>query len=149
MFRALIFPVFRSTRLCVTACGIMHPRCCRPVAGNVVRALYHKAVTHSLYQWCTVKQISDNEIYLLIKYIKNVLWGVAKLLSYTEDVRCLKVKQVRNSERDINSLRIKIFAIFFILYYDLQMHNYFINYHTHTCFDTIISSSGNLWSILC
>ena len=25
-------PIFRSTRLCVTACGIMHPRCCRPVA---------------------------------------------------------------------------------------------------------------------
>ena len=24
-------PIFRSTRLCVTACGIMHPRCCRPV----------------------------------------------------------------------------------------------------------------------
>ena len=31
MFRALIPPIFRSTRLCVTACGIMHPRCCRPV----------------------------------------------------------------------------------------------------------------------
>ena len=29
MFRALISPNFRSTRLCVTACGIMHPRCCR------------------------------------------------------------------------------------------------------------------------
>ena len=27
MFRAI-----RRTRLCVTACGIMHPRCCRPVA---------------------------------------------------------------------------------------------------------------------
>ena len=39
-----------------------------------------------------VKQISDNEIYLLIKYIKSVLWRVAKsLLSYIEDARCLKV----------------------------------------------------------
>ena len=27
------------------------------------------------------KQISDNEIYLLIKYIKSVLWRVAKRLS--------------------------------------------------------------------
>ena len=44
-----------------------------------------------LYQWCTVKQISDNEIYL-IKYIKSVLWRVAKPLSYVEDARCLKVK---------------------------------------------------------
>ena len=38
-----------------------------------------------------VKQISDNEIYLLIKYIKSVLWRVAKCLSYIEEVRCLKV----------------------------------------------------------
>ena len=32
MFRAIISPIFRSTRLCVTAYGIMHPRCCRPVS---------------------------------------------------------------------------------------------------------------------
>jgi len=39
-----------------------------------------------------VQQISDNEIYLLIKYIKSVLWRVAKHLSYSEDARCLNVK---------------------------------------------------------
>jgi len=38
-----------------------------------------------------VKQISDNEIYLLIKYIKSVLWGVAKRLSYIEDAWCLRI----------------------------------------------------------
>ena len=27
MFRVIILPIFRSTRLCVTACGIMHARC--------------------------------------------------------------------------------------------------------------------------
>jgi hypothetical protein len=31
-------------------------------------------------------------MYLLIKYIKSVLWRVAKRLSYIEDARCLKVK---------------------------------------------------------
>jgi len=31
-----------------------------------------------------------------------------------------------------------------ILYYDQQMHNYFTNYHTPTCFDTILSSSDSL-----
>ena len=41
-----------------------------------------------------VKQISDNEIYLLIKYIKSVLWRVAKRLSYKQDARCLKVNIV-------------------------------------------------------
>jgi len=39
-----------------------------------------------------VKQISDNEIYLLIKYIKSVSWRVAKRVSYIQDARCLKVK---------------------------------------------------------
>jgi len=34
-----------------------------------------------------------NEIYLLIKYIKSVLWRVAKRLSYIEDARCLKVHE--------------------------------------------------------
>ena len=29
MFRAIILPIFRNTTLCVTACGIMHPRCCQ------------------------------------------------------------------------------------------------------------------------
>jgi len=38
-----------------------------------------------------VKQISDNEIYLLIKYIKSVLWRLAKCLSYIEEAQCLKV----------------------------------------------------------
>jgi len=35
-------PILRSTRLCVTACVIMRPRCWRPPAGNIVGALYHK-----------------------------------------------------------------------------------------------------------
>ena len=126
MFRTIILPIFRSTRLCVTACGIMHLRCwpvtpatswvhyttscntlssapedgqnnCpkhveltgiinKPLLLHLVGCLYY------LYQWCTVKQITDNEIYLLIKYIKSVLWKVAKRLSYIEDARCLKIK---------------------------------------------------------
>ena len=75
MFREIILPIFRSTRLCVTVCGIMHP----DVGG-------HRPASS------LVKQISDNEIYLLIKYIKSVLWRVAKCLSYIEEARCLKVK---------------------------------------------------------
>ena len=111
MFRATILPMFRSTGLCVTTCGIVHPRCCRPVVGNIVvyyttscntqssapkygqnscpkhveltgiiykpLLLYLVGCLYYLYQLCAVKQISDNEIYLLIKYIKSVLWRVA------------------------------------------------------------------------
>ena len=125
MFREIILSIFRSTRLCVTACGIIHPRCCRPATSWVH---YTKSCnTHSsapedgqnnfpkhveltgiinkplllhlvdclyfLHQWCTVNQISDNEIYLLIKYTKSVLWRAAKRQSYIEDALCLKVKK--------------------------------------------------------
>ena len=132
MFREIILPIFRSTRLFVTACGIIHPRCCRPATSWVHYTTHcntqssapedglnnfpkHVELTginnkplllnligclFNLYQWCTVKQISNNEIYLLIKYIKCVLWRVAKRLSYTEETRCLKVKQ--NLNFDIN-----------------------------------------------
>jgi hypothetical protein len=30
---------------------------------------------------------------VLIKYVKSVLWRLAKLLSYIQDARCLKVKE--------------------------------------------------------
>jgi len=49
MFRAVILPIFRSTRLCVTACGIMHLRCCWPVAGRQHReCIIPQTVTRSL-----------------------------------------------------------------------------------------------------
>ena len=61
----------------------------KPLLFHLVGCLYY------LYQWCTVKQISDNEIYLLIKYLKSVLCRAAKRLSYTEEARCLKVKEMK------------------------------------------------------
>ena len=67
---------------------------------HLVGCLYY------LYQWCTVKQISDNEIYLLIKYIKSVLGRVAKRLSYTEDARCLKVKDANGQEYKIITIQL-------------------------------------------
>ena len=105
MFPEIIFPVFRSTRLCyslwynaptmlpafpkhVKLTGIIN----KPLLLHLAGCLYY------LYQWCTVKQISDNEIYLLIKYTKIVLWRVTKRLSYIEEARCLKVKAKRYSE---------------------------------------------------
>ena len=119
MFREIILPIFRSNRLCVTVCGIMHRRCCRPLVhyttncntqssapddgqnngpkhveltGIINKPLFLHLVgcLYYLYQWCTVKQISDNKIYLLTKYIKSLLRRVAKRLSYIEDARCLK-----------------------------------------------------------
>ena len=68
---------------------------------HLVGCLYY------LYQWCTVKQISDNEIYLMIKYIKSVLWRVAKRLSYIEEARCLKVNRGNHCLFDYRLLLIK------------------------------------------
>ena len=65
-----------------------------------------------LGQWGTAKQISDNEIYLLIKYIKSVLWRVAKRLSYIEDARCLKLK--RKSQHLLWNLRPLFFLFIFL-----------------------------------
>jgi hypothetical protein len=45
MFRSIILPIFRNTRLCVTACGIMHQRCFRPSASSVH---YTTSCKHSL-----------------------------------------------------------------------------------------------------
>jgi len=38
-----------------------------------------------------------------------------------------------------------LFCTMTFLYYDQQMHNYFTNYYTPTCFDTIVSCSS--WSL--
>jgi len=42
MLRAIILPIFKNTKLCVRASGIMQPRCCLPPAGNIVGTLYHR-----------------------------------------------------------------------------------------------------------
>ena len=44
MFRAMIPPIFRSTRLCVTGCGIMNPRWCRQRRGCIIP----QVIKHSL-----------------------------------------------------------------------------------------------------
>ena len=62
-------------------------------------------------------QISDNEIYLLIKYIKSVLWRVVKCLSYIEDARCLKVKYKKSFQIDHYNGRVNRLTITKQLYY--------------------------------
>ena len=92
---------------------------------HLVGCLYY------LYQWCTVKQISNNEKYLLIKYIEIDLWKVAKHLSYMEDERCLKVKSVWKyisfqglsaSERITFRLKVSSFPPYFFLVGEVLGH---------------------------
>jgi hypothetical protein len=56
MFRAIILPTFMNTRLCVTACGIMHPRCCRPATGWQHRGcIIPQAVIHKFNNPCNTQ----------------------------------------------------------------------------------------------
>jgi len=93
----------RQHRGCIIPQAVIHSlvllKMGKIIARNMLRWLellinrycWISLVVYYLYQWCTVKEISNNEIYLLIKYIKSVLWRAPKLLSYIEDARCLKV----------------------------------------------------------
>ena len=56
MCREIILPIFRSTRVCVTVCGIMQPRCCRPPAGNIVQH-WGTAVTQWLRSCATNRNV--------------------------------------------------------------------------------------------
>ena len=98
----------------------------KPLLFHLVGCLYY------LYQWCTVKQISDNEIYLLIKYIKSLLWRVAKRLSYKEGAWCLKVKRIAPG------IFGGLAAYYWIEYTtDYNLTTQMVNVHTN---DNIISS---------
>jgi len=83
LFRTIILPIFRSTRLCVLACGIMHPRCCWPVAGRQHRVcIIPKAVTDSLVllKMCKIivrKKLSWLEL-LIIRYC--CIWWVVYII---------------------------------------------------------------------
>ena len=83
----------------------------KPLLLHLVCCLYY------LYQCCTVKQISDKEIYLLIKYIKSVLWRVAKLLSYIEDAWCLKVNPLHNIQIT-NKMNYNVYGMFYSQFFD-------------------------------
>ena len=75
-----------------------------------------------------VKQISDNEIYLSIKYIKSVLWRVAKCLSYIEEARCLKVNNLFKSAQHVSGDKFAhpqehFFDCIYSFWYDAPTHS--------------------------
>ena len=83
----------------------------KPLLLHLVGSLFY------LYEWCTVKQISDNEIYLLIKYIKSIIWRLAKRLPYIEDARVPKgYKSPRIFKFHFNFLKFPILIQVFIIF---------------------------------
>ena len=69
------------------------------------------------------KQISDNELYLLIKCIKSFLRSVAKPLSYIEDARCLKVKVMKGNP-NINCCSSDSNGIVPLIFIFKHLHNF-------------------------
>ena len=63
MFGAIISPIFRSTRLCVTACGVTYSQCCRPVVwkGGTPLPGYRPATSWVYYTKSCNKQSSAPE----------------------------------------------------------------------------------------
>ena len=87
MFRAIILPIFRSTRLCVTACGIMHPRCSRPVALYIIP----QAVTHSLVFLKMGKIIARNMLsWLELLTSRYCFFQLDVYITYFNDARSSK-----------------------------------------------------------
>ena len=66
--------------------------------------------------------------YVLIKYIKSVLWKVAKRLSYIEEARCLKVKPRERAFKQFKSpvLNVLILADRYVAY--VQTHTHSMHY---------------------
>jgi hypothetical protein len=56
----------------------------------------------------------------------------------------LQFKDMTTKIMTTNYFNTLYLASFTNLHYDQQMHNYLTNYHTATCFDTIVSSSDTL-----
>ena len=122
MFRAIISPIFRSIRLCVTACGIMYPRCCRALAWKRMHCLrfqvtgrQHRgcfipqAVTHSLVLLKMGEIIARNLLSLLELLINRYccIWLVVYII-YINDARSSKYHSTlywRRSIRRIATLR--------------------------------------------
>ena len=57
--------------------------------GNLMK---YTTFCRGIYWYSATSLKKYNEIHLLIKYIKSVLWRVAERLSYIQDAWCLKVK---------------------------------------------------------
>jgi hypothetical protein len=55
----------------------------------------------------------------------------------------VRILNLETYGRDLTLVHIALSgSSFIIFYYDQQMHNYFTNYHTPTCFGNIVSSSA-------
>jgi len=59
MFRAIILPILRITRLCVTVCGIMHPQCSRPEAWNRRNCRFQATGRHC--NGCIITQAANTQ----------------------------------------------------------------------------------------
>ena len=90
MFREIILPIFRSTRLCVTACGIMHRRCCRPPAECCLTfstssylVIYKIAFLHKFHCVQTVCTLSHQHQFWVICPSKlSLCWYCIPLFSF-------------------------------------------------------------------
>jgi len=73
------------------------------------------------------------------------IWATSERLVCHHDVFSPTVRVMKATSK------LSFFLIFFILYCDQQMHNYFTNYHIPTCFDknrVVLMERAGVWSFV-
>ena len=96
MFQAIILPIFRSTRLCVTACGIMHRY-------KADRCIIPQAVTHSLVLLKTGKITARNMLssleLLLLSYLVGCLYYLYFIILFLDFLNNLNLTLILKTWR--------------------------------------------------
>ena len=122
MFRAIISPIFRSIRLCVTACVIMHPRCCWPATSWVhyTTSCKHSLVILRMSEIIAWNMLSSLELLINRYYWINLVVYIiykALLLSHCSFRTLWIVRQILLAQKIHDS----IYYVFYTLYRILHL----------------------------
>ena len=113
---------------------------------EIVMALFWHAVSRMCKKWGSSISAINTTVRLKLgictKQPRRITtWASLLIVSSVHAWYCLHTeKYLQISNRYFNTFTVHL-SLF--MYYDQQMHNYLTNYHTPTCFDTIMSSLGS------
>ena len=139
MFRAIILPISRSARLCVTVCGIMHSPTMLPATGRQHREwIIPQAVTHSLVllemgkiiarnmlswlellinRYCCI-QLVVYIIYTRINDVRPSKYQIYKLASWVEHLRY--TNSLRKAPMCCRNM-LEFLYVSYVLYYEMHL----------------------------
>ena len=95
MFRAIISPIFWSTRLCVTAWCIMHPRCCRSATSWVHYATSSNTQSSAPEDWRDHRPKHVELIGIINKPLLLHLVGFYIIYNLVHETKSKQIKSIR------------------------------------------------------